>query len=118
MSLSDKSVILKNFLGALPEQAAVKLAHAIEMDRMMDGKALPHDAILMGLRPSLKQLHGSARTKTPLRLFCQPFEDLLTSDKRDKKQKGVLARMSVAPVFPWLSGALLPNETNTYCREI
>ncbi|HUO03548.1 MAG TPA: hypothetical protein VMU31_12265 [Rhizomicrobium sp.] len=116
--MSDKSVVLQNFLGALPEQAAAKLAHAIEMDRMMDGKALPHDAILMGLRPSLRQLHGSARTKTPMRLFCQPFEDLLTSEPRRAKQKGILARMSVAPVFTWLSGVLLPNETNIYCREI
>jgi hypothetical protein len=119
MSLSDKSAVLQSFLGTLPEQAAAKLAHAIEMDRMMDGKALPHDAILMGLRPSLRQLHGaSSRTKTPLRLFCQPFEDLLTSEPRRAKQKGILARSTVTPVFNWLSGVLLPNETSAYCRDI
>ncbi|HEY5084472.1 MAG TPA: hypothetical protein VII48_08130, partial [Rhizomicrobium sp.] len=99
--------------------AAAKLAHAIEMDRMMDGKALPHDAILMGLRPSLRQLHGgSSRTRTPLRLFCQPFEDLLTSEPRRAKQKGIIARATVAPVFTWLGGTLLPNETSAYCREV
>lgn len=117
--MSDKSVVLQNFLGTLPEQAAAKLAHAIEMDRLMDGKALPHDVILMGLRPSLRQSHmNSARTKTPLRLFCQPFEDLLTSEPRTAKQKGVLARASVSPVFNWLTGSLLAADAETYCREI
>lgn len=119
MTLSDKSAVLKNFLGTLPEQAAAKLAHAVEMDRLMDGKALPHDAILMGLRPSLRQTHpASPRTKTPLRMFCQPFEDLLTSEPRQAKQKGILARASVAPVFTWLGGVLLPAETEAYCREL
>ena len=116
--LSDKTAVLQSFLGKLPEQAAAKLAHAIEMDRMMDGKALPHDAILMGLRPSLRQLQGgSSRTRTPLRLFCQPFEDLLTSEPRRTKQKGILARASVSPIFTWL-GVLLPNETSAYCRDV
>jgi hypothetical protein len=116
--LSDKTAVLQSFLGKLPEQAAAKLAHAIEMDRMMDGKALPHDAILMGLRPSLRQLQGgSSRTRTPLRLFCQPFEDLLTSEPRRAKQKGILSRASVSPVFTWL-GVLLPNETSAYCRDV
>ena len=119
MNLSDKSTVLQSFLGTLPEQAAAKLAHAVEMDRLADGKALPHDQILMGLRPSLRQLHGaSARTKTPLRLFCQPFEDLLTSEPRRTKQKGILLRANVAPIFTWLSGTLLPNETSAYCRDV
>lgn len=45
----------------------------------MDGRDLPHEVILGGLRPSLGQ---SSRTLTPLRLFCQPFEDLLDSAAR------------------------------------
>jgi len=119
MTLSDKSSVLKSFLGTLPEQAAAKLAHAVEIDRLMDGKALPHDAILMGLRPSLRQSHpASPRTRTPLRLFCQPFEDLLISEPRLAKQKGILARASVAPVFTWLGGVLLAAETQAYCREV
>ena len=75
----DKSNLLQTLLGKLPESAASKLAQAIEMDRLMDGRELPHDVILRGLRPSLSQ---SSRTLTPLRLFCQPFEDLLDSSAR------------------------------------
>ena len=107
----DKSGLLKSLLGKLPETAASKLAQAIEMDRLMDGHELPHDAILSGLRPSLGH---SSRTLTPLRLFCQPFEDLLDSGARKTKHKAVIARASVMPVWTWVSTILLPAQTQTY----
>ena len=40
--IDDKSILLNGFLGNLPEMAAGKLAHAVEMDRLMDGHELPH----------------------------------------------------------------------------
>jgi hypothetical protein len=111
----DKSGLLKNLLGKLPETAASKLAQAIEMDRLMDGRELPHEMILSGLRPSLGQ---SNRTLTPLRLFCRPFEDLLDSSVRKTKQKAVIARTSVVPVWTWLDTVLLPAQTQTYLRAV
>ena len=111
----DKSGLLKNLLGKLPETAASKLAQAIEMDRLMDGRELPHELILSGLRPSLGQ---SNRTLTPLRLFCRPFEDLLDSGARKTKQKAVIARTSVVPVWTWLDTVLLPAQTQTYLRAV
>jgi hypothetical protein len=115
MTLSDdKTGLLQNMLGKLPETAAAKLAQAVEMDRLMDGR-MPHDAILAGLRPSL-HAGASSRTQTPLRLFCQPFEDLLVSSARKEKQKAVIARSSVVPVWSWLSSNLLPEEAQNYFR--
>jgi len=111
----DKSALLRSLLGKLPETAANKLAQAIEMDRLMDGRDLPHDVILGGLRPSLGQ---SSRTLTPLRLFCQPFEDLLDSAPRKTKQKAVVARTSVTPVWTWVSTILLPEESQGYFRAV
>jgi hypothetical protein len=109
----DKSSLLQTLLGKLPESAASKLAQAIEMDRLMDGRELPHDAILRGLRPSLGQ---SSRTLTPLRLFCQPFEDLLDSSARKTKHKAVIARASVVPVWDWVSTVLLSDESQAFSR--
>ena len=109
----DKSALLRTLLGKLPETAANKLAQAIEMDRLMDGRDLPHEVILGGLRPSLGQ---SSRTLTPLRLFCQPFEDLLDSAPRKTKQKAVIARASVTPVWTWVSTVLLPDDSQGYFR--
>lgn len=112
MKLSnEKSGLLKSFLGTLPEQAVSKLAQAVEVDRLMDGQALPHEAILTGLR---RYLHTASRTLTPLRLFSRPFEDLLESGPRQPKQKGVIARGSVVPVWNWLSTVLLPDQAQSY----
>ncbi len=110
----DKSGQLQGLLGKLPEAAASKLARAVEMDRLMEGDALPHEAILAGLRPSLRQ---TDRTLTPLRLFCQPFEDLLSSDLRKTKQKAVIARSSLVPIWSWLGADLLVPETQAYFRN-
>src|SRR3569832_103363 len=109
----DKSALLRTLLGKLPETAASKLAQAIEMDRLMDGRDLPHEVILGGLRPSLGQ---SSRTLTPLRLFCQPFEDLLESAPRKTKHKAVIARACVVTVWTWVSRVLLPDDSHGYLR--
>ena len=117
MNLShDKSGLLQNFLGRLPEAAAGKLAQAVEMDRLMDGHGLPHDIILAGLRSSLRHSDQPSRTQTPLRLFCQPFEDLLVSGTHKDKQKAVIARASVVPVWTWLGSNLLPEATQAFFR--
>ena len=101
MISEDKTGLLKAFLGSLPGEIAARLASAVEADRMMDGNALPHDAILEGLRPVLRGANA-ARTPTPLRLFCRPFEDILTSNTRKTKQKASIARSSLLPIWLWL----------------
>ena len=110
--------MLKSFLGSLPEQIAARLARAVEVDRLGDGKSLPHEMILEGLRPALRRLAGAERTLTPLRFFCLPFEDLFTLvPRKDVKQKGRIPRGSVAPIWNWIGQTLLPNETRAYSRE-
>ena len=113
-STDPKSLLLNGFLGNLPETAAGKLARAVEVDRLMDGHDLPHDAILSGLRPALRE---ADRTRTPMRLFCQPFEDLLSSEPRKEKQRAVIARSSVVPVWSWLGAELLVEDTHAYFRD-
>ncbi len=82
----DKINLLQAFLGGLPPHLANRLAKAVEIDRLAEGKSLPHDLILAGLRPVLRESSGE-RTLTPLRLFCLPFEDLLSSELRKKNRK-------------------------------
>ncbi|MBA2589189.1 MAG: hypothetical protein H0U98_11280 [Alphaproteobacteria bacterium] len=93
---------------------------AVEMDRLMDGHALPHDDILEGLRPILRR-ENLDRTPTPLRLFCRPFQDLLTCAPRAAKQKAVIARDTLVPAWNWISKTLLPQEAAAYivdCRGL
>jgi len=113
MVTTDKAALLMSFLSGLPEPLALRLAKAVELDRLSEGN-LPHDLILDGLRPLLRRALRVDRTPTPKRLFCRPFEDILTSSPRREKQKGRIARSSVEPVWTWLSQMLLPEETCAY----
>ena len=54
---------------------------------------------------------------TPLRLFCRPFEDLLTSAPRKTKQKASISRASLLPVWLWLGRDLMPAQTEAYIAE-
>jgi hypothetical protein len=117
MLTPERTGLLKSFLGNLPESVAARLARAVEIDRLSDGKMLPHEMILEGLRPVLRRAAGSDRTPTPLRLFCQPFEDLFSTMPRTRKQKGRIGRDSAALVWTWLSLSVLPDEVRTYSRE-
>jgi hypothetical protein len=113
----DKTGLLTAFLGSLPGHMAARLAMAVEVDRLMDGKALPHGDILTGLRPVLRR-ECRERTLTPLRLFCRPFQDLLTSESRKAKRKAAIARGSVMPVWQWVSENLLPDAAAAYVTEV
>jgi hypothetical protein len=114
MIAPDKVELLQRFLASLPEAAAARLAKAVEVDRLNDGKALPHDLILEALRPTLRRARQASRTLTPLRLFCRPFEDLLIPDLRPQKQKGRIHRGSIAPVWRWLNKTLIPDAAAAY----
>lgn len=114
---SNKVGLLLSFLGGLPCDLAERLARAVEVDRLMDGKVLPHETILEGLRPVLRSA-GRERTPTPMRLFCRPFEDLLSSAPRGKKQKGIIARGSVLPVWHWVSRTLLPEQATAFVSDV
>ena len=116
MMSDDKTGLLKAFLGSLSGDVASRLAKAIETDRLMDGRVLPHAEILEGLRPALRDA-GAARTPTPLRLFCRPFEDILSGEPRKTKQKGVIGRASLLQVWLWLGRDLIPAETEAYITE-
>jgi hypothetical protein len=113
----DKSGMLLAFLGSLPGHIASRLARAVEVDRLMEGTALPHDDILAGLRATLRQ-GAYDRTRSPLRLFCVPFEDLLVNAPGKAKLKGVIARASVVPVWVWVSRTLIPAEAGRYAAEV
>jgi hypothetical protein len=117
MLTPERTGLLKSFLGGLPEQIAARLAQAVEVDHLAGGKTLPHEMILEGLRPALRRSIGSDRTPTPLRAFCTPFEDLFTLLPRKAKQKGRIARGSVAPVWGWVSQSLVAEQSRDYIRE-
>lgn len=117
MLSADKTGLLKAFLGGLPGHVAARLAMAVEVDRLMDGQTLPHAEILASLRPALRQEGQHKRPPTPLRLFCTPFEDILTSLPRTAKQKADIARSSLEPIWTWIAGTLVPDQASAFVHE-
>ncbi len=113
-----KAALLQSLLGSLPAQAAARLAKAVEIDRLAGGLVLPHDLILGTLRPMLRTPPVVERTPTPLRLFCRPFEDLVVAAAPKDKQKGRIARASIAPVWAWLNQTLLTEASLAYAAEV
>ncbi len=101
---------LDSVLGAVPPATALKLARAIEQDRLQGG-ALPHDVILQSLRPRLRDAQSRLnRLPSPSRLVAAAFEDLLSDRPRLRKQRGRIARQSVSPVWYWLTHEVIPAE--------
>ena len=115
----QKAGLLQAYLGSLPANLAGRLAKAVEVDRLTDGALLPHELILDGLRPVLSRATSRFdRTPTPLRLFCRPFEDLLSSAPRTTKLKGRISRTSIMPVWNWVTMRLLPKQSHDYVGEL
>lgn len=117
MIAQDKVQMLQSFLGALPPPTAARLAKAVEVDRLNDGTALPHDLILDGLRPVLRRAEPD-RTLTPVRIFCRAFEDLLVVGPRKEKLVGRISRDSIQPVWTWLEQSLAPDATRRYVNGV
>ncbi len=115
----DKVLKLKAFLEQLPESMARQLLTAVELDRVAGGAGLPHDVLLDGLRPHAVCAEDQVRrTPTPMRLFCDPFEDLLIPVRNGAKQPGLIARESLMPIWDWLAGDLMPALHREQCENL
>lgn len=103
---------LKHYFQQLPAPILNKLTLALELDRLKDDKqrALPHDQLLGILRPFVARSPNPVpRVPTPMRLFCDPFEDLLYTGRNPNKQPGRIVRPSLGPVWQWLTTEIIPD---------
>lgn len=103
---------LAHYFKRLPNPVLNKLTLALELDRLKDeDRGLPYDTLLGILRPFVAQSDNPVpRVPTPMRLFCDPFEDLLYNGKNPNKQPGRIIRPSLTPVWRWLSDELIPDN--------
>ncbi|MEX6632142.1 hypothetical protein [Hyphococcus lacteus] len=102
MTLSPrKRERLSAFLGELPVAAAVKLFSALEIDRAVGGKGIPHNAVLEDLRQRIASRSASlpARPQNAKRSFFEPFEDYFISIRTGKKRRAQIARTSLEPIW-------------------
>jgi hypothetical protein len=101
MKVEDAGKLGVSQLGQLFESLSsseiVRFTRAIESDRADPKLPLPHETILQILRPRLASLKPE-RYPTPMRQFCDPFEDLLTSAEPSDKSIRI-SRMSLMPIW-------------------
>ena len=110
----DKTGLLKAFLGSLPETAA-RAGQAVEIDRLMDGHELPHDAILDGLRPALRNSRRARRRRcacsaSPSRICLFPSRARPSRKPSSRAPAWCRSGTGWAPI-------LLPAETAAYFRD-
>jgi hypothetical protein len=88
---------LGDLFNTLSSSEIAKFARVVESDRSAPSLPLPHDQILNILRPRLASLKP-ARYPTPMRQFCDPFEDLLTSGEPGDASLRI-SRQSLMPIW-------------------
>ncbi|MCC9620653.1 hypothetical protein LPB41_03020 [Thalassospira sp. MA62] len=101
MKIEDAGNLGISQLGQLFESLSsseiTRFVRAIESDRADPKLPLPHETILSILRPRLASLKPD-RYPTPMRQFCDPFEDLLSSAQPSEKSIRI-SRMSLMPIW-------------------
>lgn len=109
---------LDGVLSAVTPETALRLARAIELDRLRGG-ALPHETILGALRGKLRQSTPAPNNRLPTvrRLICDAFEPLLVNQRRTK-QAGRIARSSLTPVWHWLTETLIADQMERLTNAI
>lgn len=108
----EKLAQLKALLAALPQDKAGALAAAVERDRLAGGKAFPHDDMLEALRPHLAEARA-ARIPSALRVFCAPFEDVLSDHPGRAMRMGLIRRAHVREIWNWINEQLIPLDAIT-----
>lgn len=101
MKIEDAGKLEASQLGQLFESLSsseiARFTRAIESDRADPKLPLPHETILQVLRPRLASLKPE-RYPTPMRQFCDPFEDLLTSAPPSDTSIRI-SRSSLTPIW-------------------
>jgi hypothetical protein len=110
---------LRDYLRELRPEARALLMAELERGRLR-GEELPAiGLILQGLREAAP--HDRAlppRVGDPQRLFFASLEPFLVDDRSGRKRPGRVARMSLDPIWRWLSADLMPAEASAYAEQI
>jgi hypothetical protein len=77
------------------------------------------ELILTELRRSVRESGRKAeRIGDPARLFFQAIEPFLVDDIADHKHPGRVARVSLEPIWLWLSNTVMAQDARTYCDQV
>src|SRR5262249_14084522 len=109
---------LRDYLRELKPEARALLMAELERGRLR-GEELPAiGLILQELREAAPHERAlPPRIGDPQRLFFASLEPFLLDDRSGRKRPGRVARMSLEPIWRWLSADLMPAETSAYAKQ-
>jgi hypothetical protein len=97
-------------LAQLSPETTAFLVREIELHRHLGDDDPSYRHILEVVRHLAKvREYSFGHLSTPLRLFCDPFEDLLTDERMGARASSRVARTSIAPIWTWLTGPQGPE---------
>lgn len=106
-----KAEELESYLSSLTPAAARFLIREVELDRLKGGNTFAHDIVLKYARKAIfHEGEKFDRIGSPLRVFCDPFEELLVDNSTEEKQPGRISRSSLPAIWKWLGSELVPSE--------
>jgi hypothetical protein len=110
---------LREYLRTLKPEARSMLVHELERTMLNGEDSAANDLILQELRRAIRaDTQPAPRIGDPARLFFTPFEPFLIDAVADHKRTGRLARVSLEPIWAWLSRDLMPAEAKALGEDI
>ena len=110
---------LRQYLRELKPEARALLAAELERAVLRGEEPPGAAAILEELRAEARRAGRTLpRVGNPQRLFFMPVEPFLVDDMPERKHRGRISRVCLAPMWEWISRDLMPDEAKTYVDQV
>lgn len=110
---------LREYLRALKPQALAMLVAELERGLLRGQEMAGSDLVLQELRTIIRAAaQPASRIGDAARLFFTPLEPFLVDGRADHKRIARLARVSLDPIWEWISRDLMPAEAKALSEDI
>src|ERR1700684_2387508 len=110
---------LRDYLRALKPEARALLVQELERNLLRGDESGGNELVLQELRRAIRaDAQPVPRIGDAARLFFVPLEPFLIDARADHKRVGRLARVSLEPIWTWLSRDLIPAEAKALTDDI
>jgi hypothetical protein len=110
---------LREYLRALKPEARAMLIAELERGLLRGEDVAGNELILQELRNTIRAASQPApRIGDAARMFFAPFEPFLIDGPADHKRIGLIARVSLEPIWGWIGRDLMPAEARALSEDI
>lgn len=120
MTSDGQSIVrLRDYLRKLRPEARSLLVQEFERGLLRGDEGGGNELVLQELRRAIRaEAQPTPRIGDTARLFFAPFEPFLIDARADHKRIGRIARVSLEPIWHWISRDLIPAEAKALGDDI